>query len=249
MHSSVSSPLSFDLTSVAFFGRGFDEYRSMFELDADALRGRRVLDVAAGPSAFTAGANARGVHAIAVDPLYGLSAEALAAHASMDHRRVVAEMRRKAGLFRGGAFASIEEAAVSRAESARVFVEDYERHFVHGRYVGGALPALPFEDGAFDTVLCAHLLFIYAKRLDFDFHLTACRELARVSRGEARIYPAAGADGLPYPELARLREELAASGIAMETRPTKHRFFAGSGTMLILSKADAVAQRAVSASR
>ncbi len=236
MHSAVSSPLSFDLSSVAFFGRGFDEYRSMFSLDTDALRGRRVLDVAAGPSAFTAGANARGVHATAVDPLYGLSADALAAHASMDHRRVVAEMRRKAGLFRSGTFASIDEAAASRAESARVFVEDYERHFVHGRYVGGGLPRLPFEDGVFDTVLCAHLLFIYAQRLDFGFHLAACRELARVSRGEARIYPAAGADGLPYPELGRLRAELAAAGIAMETRATEHRFFAGSGTMLVLSR-------------
>lgn len=236
MHTAISSVSSFQLSSVAFFGRGFDEYVSMFDLDAGALRGRQVLDVAAGPSAFTAGANARGIDATAVDPLYGLSPDALATHALIDHRRVVAEMRRKPELFQRGTFASIDEAADARRESARVFTEDYEQHFVHGRYVGGALPELPFADGAFDTVLCAHLLFIYERQLDFDFHLAACRELARVSRGEVRIYPAAGAAGEPYPELARLRDTLFANGITLETQPVPHRFFVGSGTMLVLRR-------------
>ncbi|MFH1496352.1 MAG: methyltransferase [Verrucomicrobiota bacterium] len=236
MHTAISPFPSFQLSSIAFFGRDFHEYVSMFDLDADALRGCRVLDVAAGPSAFTAGANARGIDAVAVDPLYGLSPDALTTHALIDHRRVVAEMRRKPELFQRGTFGSINEAAAARAESARVFVNDYEEHFVHGRYVGGALPELPFADGAFDTVLCAHLLFIYARQLDFDFHLAACRELARVSRGEVRIYPAAGADGQPYPEIDRLRAELAVDGIALGTRAVPHRFFVGSGTMLVLRR-------------
>ncbi len=236
MHAVSSVLPSFSLSSIAFFGREFNEYCSMFALDADALRGRRVLDVAAGPSAFTAGANARGVDATAVDPLYGLTADALATHALIDHRRVAAEMRRKPELFQRGTFGSIDEAVGSRRESARVFVEDYEQHFVHGRYVGGALPDLPFEDGAFDTVLCAHLLFIYAKQLDFNFHLAACRELVRVSRGEVRIYPVCGSDGCSYYEHQRLRVELAALGIEVEVRSVEHRFFVGSGTMLVLRK-------------
>lgn len=232
----VSPSLSFELSSIAFFGRDFSEYVSMFDLDAGALRGRRVLDVAAGPSAFTAGANARGIDATAIDPLYGLSPDALSTHALIDHRRVVAEMRRKPELFQRGTFASIDEAVEARAESARLFVDDYAQHFVHGRYVGGALPELPFADGAFDTVLCAHLLFIYARQLDFGFHLAACRELVRVSRGEVRIYPAAGADGCSYYEHRRLCAELATDGITLEMRPVPHRFFVGSGTMLVLRK-------------
>ena len=236
MHAVSSVLPSFQLSSIAFFGRDFDEYGSMFALDPVELRGRRVLDVAAGPSAFTAGANARGIDAVAVDPLYGLPADALATHALIDHRRVVAEMRRKPELFQRGTFGSINEAAAARAKSARVFVEDYAAHFVHGRYVGGTLPELPFGDGAFDVVLCAHLLFIYAQRLDFEFHLAACRELVRVSRGEALIYPAAGADGREYAEIARLRAELAAGGVTVETRAVPHRFFVGSGTMLVLRR-------------
>ena len=72
------------------------------------------------------------------------------------------------------------------------FLADYEAHFIHNRYVGGSLPRLPFFDGTFDLVLCAHLLFTYAARFDFDWHLAACRELVRVSADEVRIHPLCG---------------------------------------------------------
>jgi len=40
--------------SVSFFGRTFEEYTRFFALDPAALRRLAVLDVAAGPSSFTA---------------------------------------------------------------------------------------------------------------------------------------------------------------------------------------------------
>ena len=48
-----------DLPHVSFFGRTLAEYAQFFALDVDGLRGRDVLDVAAGPSSFTAEACAR----------------------------------------------------------------------------------------------------------------------------------------------------------------------------------------------
>src|SRR5690606_38843088 len=127
---------------------------------------------------------------VAVDPLYGSTPDTLATHVQLDYARMFSQMRAKPRLFKVGRgngrafFSSIDEAEVDRRAAAQRFLTDYEAHFAHGRYVGASLPRLPFLDGAFDLVLCAHLLFTYAQRFDFDWHLAACRELARVSTGE-----------------------------------------------------------------
>jgi hypothetical protein len=166
--------------------------------------------------------------------LYGSTADTLATHVQLDYERMFAQMRAKPSLFRFKTFPSIDAAEVDRRLAAQRFLTDYAAHFVHGRYLGAALPRLPFLDGAFDLVLCAHLLFVYARRFDFAWHLAACRELVRVSAGEVRIHPLCGTDGRRYPELARLRRELLDQGITSETVATNYEFFAGSGTMLVL---------------
>lgn len=225
-----------DLPSVSFFGRSLAEYTRFFALDLPALKGRDVLDVAAGPSSFTAEACARKINAVAVDPRYGGSLEPLAAQVRADYESMFAQMRAKPRLFRFKAFPSFDAAEADRRAAAERFLADYAAHFIHNRYVGGELPLLPFFDGTFDLVLCAHLLFVYAKRFDFDWHLAACRELARVSADEVRIHPLCGPDGRPYPALARLRRELREAGVASEVRTVDYEFFAGSSTMLVLRK-------------
>lgn len=224
-----------ELPSVSFFGRSLDEYAQFFDLDVAALRGRAVLDVAAGPSSFTAEACRKGVDAVAVDPLYGCTPDALTTHVQLDYAKMGAQMRAKPGLFRLRSFRSIDAAETDRRAAAQRFLTDYDAHFVHGRYVGGALPRLPFLDEAFDLVLCAHLLFVYSARFDFAWHLAACVELARVSAGEVRIHPVCGADGRPYPELPRLRKELLTHGVTSEVVKIDYEFFVGSGTMLVLN--------------
>jgi SAM-dependent methyltransferase len=231
-----SQPRPIEPPSVSFFGRTLAEYAQFFALDVPALRRRDVLDVAAGPSSFVAEACARGIDAVAVDPLYGSTPEALTAHVQIDYARMFAQMRAKPGLFRMTSFSSFAAAEADRRAAADRFLADYSAHFVHGRYVGGALPRLPFFDDSFDLVLCAHLLFIYALRFDFEWHVAACRELVRVSAGEVRIHPVCGADGKPYPKLAALRRELRAGGIASEVVRVDYEFFAGSGSMLVLRK-------------
>jgi SAM-dependent methyltransferase len=221
---------------VSFFGRTLAEYSQFFSLDPAALRGRAVLDVAAGPASFTAEAARRGVEAVAVDPLYGSTPDTLATHVQLDYAHMLAQMRAKPHLLRFRSFPSIDAAETDRRVAAQRFLADYESGFLHNRYVGGALPRLPFFDGAFDLVLCAHLLFIYARRFDYAWHLAACRELARVSAGEVRIHPVCGADGRPYPELNRLRRELRSGGVAGDVVKVDYEFFAGSGSMLVLKK-------------
>ncbi len=233
----IIQPAEIELPSVSFFGRSLAEYTQFFALDLHALRGRDVLDVAAGPSSFTAEACARKINAVAVDPRYGSEGATLAAQVQLDYAQMFEQMRAKPRLFRFKAFPSIDAAELDRRGAAQRFLVDYETHYIHNRYVGGGLPLLPFFDGTFDLVLCAHLLFTYARRFDFDWHLAACRELVRVSAEQVRIHPLCGPDGKPYPGLARLRRELKESGIASEVRAVDYEFFAGANSMLVLRRA------------
>src|SRR5438552_18155334 len=100
---SAPRPTEIELPSISFFGRSLDEYSRFFDLDIDAQRGRPVLDVAAGPSSFTAEACRRGVDAVAVDPLYGSTPDALATHVQLDYAKMFAQMRAKPRLFKLGA--------------------------------------------------------------------------------------------------------------------------------------------------
>lgn len=225
-----------DLPSVSFFGRSLAEYTQFFALDLAALRGRDVLDVAAGPSSFTAEACARKINAVAVDPSYGTSLETLSSRVQRDYEEMFTQMRAKRRLFRFKSFGSIDAAEADRRGAAQRFLADYAAHFMHNRYVGGSLPLLPFFDGTFDLVLCAHLLFTYASRFDFEWHVAACRELVRVSADEVRIHPLCGADGKSYPGLARLRRELRDAGITSEVRTLPYEFFVGADTMLVLRR-------------
>lgn len=233
----LSALTELQLPSVAFYGRTLAEYARFFALDLPALAGRSVLDVAAGPASFTAEAGRRGIEAVAVDPLYGCSRDTLSAYVTLDYQRMQAQMRARPQLLQcGPVFSSVEEAISERRRAAEGFLQDYESGFLQGRYVGGALPQLPFPEGRFDLVLCAHLLFVYARQLDLGFHLTACAELVRVSRGEVRIHPLCGLDGRPYPELEHLRRDLEDRGIASEVRPVDYAFFAGADSQLVLQR-------------
>jgi hypothetical protein len=255
----LDAPPEVELSPVSFFGRSFNEYLQFFALDPTALRGQAVLDVGAGPSSFVAEACRRGVDAVAVDPLYGAPTATLAGRVQHDYRGMFAQMRAKPRLFKvngrtvsplstrwpkspmGSAprsrafFSSLDEAEVDRRAAAQRFLADYDVHYAHRRYIGAALPQLPFLDGAFDLVLCAHLLFTYADLFDFEWHLAACRELVRVSGGEVRIHPLCGRNGKRYAELDRLRAELLAGGIASEIAPVAYEFFAGASSMLVLN--------------
>lgn len=228
--------MQMELPTVSFFGRTFEEYTRCFALDPAELRRSAVLDVAAGPSSFTAEAVRRDIDAVAVDPLYDRPAARLAAQVRADYRRVFAQVRAKPRLFRLKSFKSLAAAEADRRLAASRFLADYDGNARHGRYVRAALPMLPFLDQGFSLVLCAHLLFLHAARFDYAWHLAACRELVRVSAGEVRIHPVCGAGGRPYAELERLRADLAADGVRCDVVSVDYEFFAGSNSMLVLRR-------------
>lgn len=238
--SPVAASSEFSLPKTHFFGRDLAEYGRIFALrPGHELRpGARILDVAAGPASFTAEAARLGVDAIAVDPCYGARPETLAVLARADHARVAAQMRAKPALLNPGpgSFPDLDSAIEARGAAAARFLSDYETGFAIGRYVGAALPALPFASGVFDLTLCAHLLFLHARLFDQGFHLAACRELLRVTRpgGEVRLHPLCTGEGLEYPGLGDLLETLAAEGVVATRIPVSGAFFPASRSTLVL---------------
>lgn len=227
-------PVSLD--KIACFGRTLDDYRRFFDFDPDALAGQAVLDVAAGSASFTAEAIRRGILATACDPNYRLSPDALRRTAELDFEHVRERAEAASGRFRfDGDFASFADLWKERRGALERFTDDYRPGRAAARYQSCALPRLPFRNRLFDLVLCGHFLFLYDDRLDYRFHFESCRELVRVTKTEARIYPLVGLGGEPFTRFERLLSDLRHCGIEAEVRPVNYQFLKGADHMLVLT--------------
>jgi SAM-dependent methyltransferase len=216
--------------------RSFEEYRAMFALTDADLAGR-VLDCPGGGASFVASAGRLGCDAVAVDPVYAVAPGDLAARMDAELARAGTWMAATSGRYVWDFYGSPERHARLRAASAGAFVRD--RIARPDRYVAGALPFLPFADGSFDLVLCSHLLFTYADRLDRAFHRAALLEMVRVSRGQVRVFPLVHHAGQALPELLDpLLADLAAAGVPATVRGVAFEFLRGATAMLQLEAAD-----------
>ncbi|WP_201295158.1 MULTISPECIES: hypothetical protein [Nocardia] len=216
-------------------GRSLSEYRAMFALTDDDLRGD-ILDCPGGAAGFAAEAAALGARVVAVDPVYRMPAAELTALASAELDRNASYTTAAADRFVWDFYGDPEGHRRLRQAAARRFTEDL--HASPGRYHFGVLPALDFPDRAFDLVLSSHLLFTYADRLDFGFHLAALRELARTSRGEVRVFPLVGHAGRRLDDLLdRLRNALRADRIRSDIVDVDFEFQPGARSMLRLTAA------------
>lgn len=231
---SQSQPASqdrFKLRSVAFFGRTLAEYLQMFALEIDELRGRKILDVASGPGSFVAEALALGLDATGCDPMYAQDAATIAAQGKRDIDSCREQIRRNPGVL---AYRDIEKFYGEKYAALERFAADFRHRSGETRYIAGALPELPFADGAFDLVLSANFLMVYApladggmhdgEEFDLEFHRQAFRELAWVTRSELRV-PGIHTWTQPpkaHPYCGPLVAELEALGFASELAPTDY---------------------------
>lgn len=232
----ISSALP--VPDIAFFGRSLAEYQVFLGIRAADFVGRRVLDVAAGPSSFAAEASCAGIDVTAVDPLYRCNEHALRMRVTDGLNRMHATMRSRPEMFRLRSFTSLEAAEGDRRRASERFLADYYTGVAVGRYVAAALPTLPFADATFDLVLCGHLLFVYDDRLDLDFHVAGCRELVRVARpgADVRLHPIVNLRGETSELVAPVREALGVFGIASTIVDVDYEFFRGTTKTLVLRK-------------
>ncbi|MDH4184726.1 MAG: hypothetical protein OEV92_10915 [Nitrospinota bacterium] len=225
------------LDAIPLNGRSLEEYRAIFGLDLRKLAGKRILDAAAGPASFSLEAAQAGAQAIALDPAYALGADRILALSMAQ----IADIRQKitpvTDRYRWSFYKDPEDLRRRREDVTRRFIDDISRIGGPARYLAAALPRLPFADGAFHMTLCSHFLFLFSDRLDYQFHLAALLELARVTQEEALVYPVVGMDGKPYAHMNRLLTDLAAHNVKGYLAPTEFEFLRGAKHLLRITKA------------
>ena len=223
-----------NLSSIVPWSRGFDEYRAMLALSNADLQGC-VLGCGDGPASFNAEATAMGARVVSADPIYAYSAAEIGGRVRETFATLVAQAREQAHRFVWDRFADVDALGQARLAAMRRFLADYDGGKHVGRYVVGALPALPFADASFDLALCSHLLFLYSDHLPLDAHIAALRELLRVAN-EVRVFPLLTLAGEPSPHLAPVRDALRREGHVIQERRVPYEFQRGSGTMLSLRR-------------
>jgi SAM-dependent methyltransferase len=215
------------------WGRSLDEYREMFALTPEDLRGR-ILDCGSGPASFNAEATGAGHQVISCDPLYRFSADAIRRRVEETADTLLASVREHPERFVWHHIESPERLREMRLSAMHRFLEDLPAGLESGRYRTDALPHLRFADDAFDLALCSHLLFLYSDTFSLEFHLSAVEEMARVA-DEVRVFPLLGAYGVSSPHLRPLVGALRDRGYAVEIRRVPYEFLRGGNEVLSVS--------------
>ena len=224
----------FEVTDCAIIGRTFEEYTAMFDLEPTDLEDRRVLDCPSGVASFVAEATDRGIDAVGADVIYDEPPDDLARRCREDRESVADQILEKPALFEWSFYESPAERRRYLRRASERFLADYADGRREGRYVAATLPELPFDADSFSLVLSAHFLFLYGDRFDYEFHLEALRELARVAADEVRVFPLQGLDAEPYEQLDDVLAALEAAGYDPAVEPVPFEFQTGATEMLVL---------------
>lgn len=222
--------MGFTLDKVVPWGRSYDEYVAMFDLNSADLT-LRMLGCGDGPAGFNAELTRRGGTVTSVDPIYAFEREQIEWRILATYETVMAQMKRSHDDYVWTAIPSVDELGSVRMSAMNAFLSDYDVGRREGRYVAGELPALPIESGSFDIALSSHFLFLYSAHLPAEFHIQAVMEMLRVAR-EARVFPLLTLEGTESPHLGVVSEGLERHGYAVERRHVPYEFQRGGNEML-----------------
>lgn len=208
----------------------------MFQFHDNWLPSQVILDVAAGASSFVPECGRRGIEAMAVDPLYTATADALLQRGLGEIAESTEKLAKLEHEYDWTYYGDLAQHRALRERSLGTFVEAYRQE--RGRFLAGSLPSLPVPDDTFTLVLCNHFLFLYHDQFSVNFHRQAIRDLIRVCQpgGEVRIYPLATLARQPYPGLAAVESEIVAAGATSERVETSFRFLTGGTEFLRIRK-------------
>ena len=227
--------MSFTLDKVVPWGRSYDEYLRMFALSAADLD-RQILGCGDGPASFNAELSQRGGHIISIDPIYEFDVPQIKSRIAETYEEVMAQTRKNKHEFIWETITSVEELGRIRMLAMDTFLDDFDAGKQTGRYIAGALPSLPFDNGRFDLALSSHFLFLYSAHFSAEFHLQALQEMLRVAQ-EVRVFPLLMLGGAPSPHLDFVIKQITKEGFSIEIKRTHYEFQKGGDEMLIIKYA------------
>lgn len=178
---------NFKIKDPIFTARSYFEYLKMFNLNLENLKGKTILDCAAGASSFTANMTQKGFNVKAADILYDKEPQFLKKKCENHLNILVEALSKIENHFKWDFFKDLDELKDHRIKAQNEFLEDYKK-YRNIKYIKSDLKSLPFNDNSFSLILCSHLLFIYDHRLSYIFHINVIKEMIRVSN-EIRLYP------------------------------------------------------------
>jgi hypothetical protein len=203
----------------------------MFSLADEDLE-RRILGCGDGPASFNAEATRRRHQIVSCDPIYRFDRAQIEERIIATYEQIVDQTRRNAHEFVwGDGVRNVEELGAIRMAAMQTFLADYDTGKDARRYVDAALPALPFENDAFDLALCSHFLFLYSTQLGETFHHRALREMCRVA-AEVRVFPLLALGAVRSPFVERCAAELAESGCEVMIERVPYEFQRGGNEMM-----------------
>jgi ubiquinone/menaquinone biosynthesis C-methylase UbiE len=228
----IEKSLKLDINRIVFIGRTFEEYIKMFDLSPENLENMKVLDCAGGACSFTAHANKLGIDSTSCDIAYYHEVVDLEQKGLEDIEHTIEHMEKASGNYVWEYFSSIDALKEERSRALKECVQDMRENPQH--YQAVTLPVLPFENKQFDMTVCAHLLFMYSDRLDYQFHLNSLKELIRVTKGEIRIFPLTDLYGKKYDQLSQLMNDLKEHVRSIEEVKVSYEFQKNANHMLVI---------------
>ncbi len=225
--------MTFQYNNIVPWGRNFDEYVRMFDLQEHECR-LKILGCGDGPASFNHECRQRGGRVVSVDPIYACSRAEIEQRIRDVFPDVLKQAESRKEKFVWTTIRSVEELGAVRMAAMTVFLNSYEEGKKDKRYIPASLPELPFADNSFDLALSSHFLFLYSENLSYEFHEQAVREMLRVAR-EARIFPLLDMEGRKSPYVDRLLTDF--KDYDIEIRKVNYEFQAGGNEVFVVRKA------------
>ena len=225
--------MAFNYKDIVPWGRNYDEYLRMFDLNENELK-LKILGCGDGPASFNCECNKRGGRVTSADPIYNLTKEEIRKKIAETYDDVLRQTGINREKFKWDIIKSIDDLGKIRMEAMNIFLGSYDQGKKEGRYIPASMPVLPFRDKEFDIALSSHFLFLYTDNLSYDFHVQSVREMMRVA-GEVRIFPLLDVNAIKSPYVQGIIKELRSESI--EVRKVNYEFQIGGNELLIIKKA------------
>jgi hypothetical protein len=222
--------MAFKYKNIVPWGRNFDEYKRMFDLNEDELK-LKILGCGDGPASFNFECNRSGGNVTSVDPIYNFTKAEIQKRIDETYKDVLSQTEKNKEKFRWEKIKSVEELGRIRMEAMEQFLDSYNDGKINKKYIPGELPELPFADKKFDISLSSHFLFLYTDNLSYEFHVEAINEMLRVSN-EARIFPLLDVNANKSSYVQKII--LKFSGKEIEIRKVSYEFQNGGNELMII---------------
>ena len=224
-----------ELENIVPWGRSFNEYQAMFDLNATDLQ-KSILGCGDGPACFNAELTKAGGHIVSIDPVYQFNSEQIRSRIAQVYPEVMSQVTKNEADFVWTTIANVEDLGRVRMEAMECFLNDYVQGKAEGRYRQASLPALPFADSEFELALCSHYLFLYSAHVGQEQHILSMLELCRVAK-EVRVYPLISLDGAQSKHLEPAMFQLIDNGFEVSLQTVGYQFQKGAIDMLVVKRA------------